>query len=219
MSDMSSIAKCIDHTILRADLTKEAIFQHCQEAIRHRFKTVCIPPYFVKYAKELTEGSLTGVCTVLGFPLGYNGISSKIEEAKTLLNQGCDEIDFVINIAAVKNGDWKTIDDEFDRLVTITHMKNREIKAILETGLLTHEEIEILCNKAISHNVDFVKTSTGMSSEGAVIEKVKLMKSIVGSSVKIKASGGIKTLEQAQMFLDAGADRLGTSSSVQIIGG
>ena len=219
MSDMSSIARCIDHTILRADLKKEEIFQHCQEAIKYRFKTVCVPPYFVKYAKELIQETQTGVCTVLGFPLGYNGISSKMEEAKSILNQGCDELDFVINISAVKNQDWKTIDDEFDRLVTISHMKNSVIKAILETSLLTEQEIEILCNKAIEHNVDFVKTSTGMSTKGAEIETIKLMKNIVQDKVKIKASGGIKTKQQALSFLEAGADRLGTSSSIKIIEG
>jgi len=219
MSDMTSIAKSIDHTILRADLTKPDILQHCQEAIKHRFKAVCIPPYFVKYAKELTRDTQTLVCTVMGFPLGYNGISSKIEEAKTLLNQGCDELDFVINIAAVKNQDWKVIDDEFDRLVTITHMKNKQIKAILETCLLTNEEIETLCNKAIEHNVDFVKTSTGMSTKGAEAKTVMLMKSVVGDKVKIKASGGIKTLKQAEKFLSLGVDRIGTSSGLKIIGG
>ncbi|MEE9374302.1 MAG: deoxyribose-phosphate aldolase [Saprospiraceae bacterium] len=219
MDDLNSIAQRIDHTALRADLTKDDIFEHCQSAIKYRFKTVCIPPYFVKYAKELIFESQTGVCSIIGFPLGYNGISSKTEETKTLLDQGCDEIDFVINIAAVKSGDWKTIDDEMDRLVTVVHLKNKVVKAILETCMLTTEEIEILCNKAVEHNVDFVKTSTGFANKGAELEIVKLMKKTVKNKILIKASGGIKTRAQALDYLAAGADRLGTSSGIKIVTG
>ncbi len=219
MDTSGTLAQCIDHTILRADLTKHEIFEHCQGAIKYRFKTVCLPAYFVKYAKELTADSQTNVCSVVGFPMGYGGISSKMEETKTLLDHDCDEVDFVINIAAVKNGDWKAIDDEFDRLVTIIHMKNKIAKAILETCLLTEKEIETLCNKAIDHSVDFVKTSTGFSKKGAELDIVKFIKKTVTNKALIKASGGIKTKAQAQNFLKAGAHRLGTSSGIKIITG
>jgi len=212
-----SIARQIDHTMLRPDLTKEDILVHSQSAIKYRFKTVCIPPYFVKYAKTLLEDTQTGVCSVVGFPFGYNGISSKMEETKTSLEKDCDELDFVVNIAAVKNEDWKTIDDEFDRLVTITHMKNKIVNAILETCLLSKKEIELLCNKAVEHNVDFVKTSTGYSKKGAELEEVRFIKSIVKGQTLIKASGGIKTKDQALSFIEAGADRIATSSGIQIV--
>lgn len=212
-----SIAKRIDQTLLRPNISNEDILELCQSAIKYRFKTVCIPPYFVKYAKSLVNETLTGVCTVVGFPFGYNGISAKMEEAKVLLDQGADEIDFVVNIAAVKSGDWNTIDDEFDRIVTVVNMKNKISKAILETALLTNKEIETLCNKAIEHNVDFVKTSTGYADKGAEIEIVKLMKSVVKDKAMIKASGGIRTKEQAEAFIAVGADRIGTSSGIQIV--
>lgn len=212
-----SIAQRIDHTILRADLTKGDIHAHCQEAIKYRFKTVCIPPYFISYAKSLLNESQTGICTVVGFPFGYNGINSKMEEAKKALLQGSDEVDFVVNIAAVKNQDWKLIDSEFDSLTTIVRLRNGVIKAIIETCLLTDDEIETLCQKIVQYNVDFVKTSTGFSTSGADLRQVALIKSVVQNNAKIKASGGIKTRQQALDFIDAGADRLGTSSSIQIV--
>lgn len=217
MSLNKALAKCIDHTVLRPDVTKKDIFKHCQEAIKYRFKTVCLPPYFVSFAKNLLEDTQTSVCTVIGFPFGYNGINAKIEETKRALSQGCDELDFVVNITAVKNNDWNIIDTEFDRLATIAHLKNNAIKAIIETCLLTDAEIEKLCNKVIEHNVDFVKTSTGFSHAGAELDKVKFIKDIVGNKALIKASGGIKTKEQALKFIEVGADRIGTSSGVQIV--
>ena len=217
MNRSETIAQLIDHTLLGADIQRQDIFEHCQSAIKYRFKTVCIPPYFVKYAKDLTKETQTDVCSVVGFPLGYGGISGKMEETKFLLDQGCDEIDFVINITAVKNGDWKIIEDEFDRLVTIIHMKNKIAKAILETCLLSKEEIETLCNKAMDHNVDFVKTSTGFSKKGAELETVKFIKRIVENKIQIKASGGIRNRDEALSFIESGANRIGTSSGVKIV--
>lgn len=212
-----SLAQLIDYTSLRADLKRADVFQLCQDAIKYKFKAVCIPPYFTSFAKSLLEDTQTSLCTVIGFPMGYCNLNAKMEEMKKALEQGCDEIDFVVNISAVKNNDWNIIDMEFDRLTTIAHMKSNVLKAIFETSLLTNQEIEQLCNKVIKHNVDFAKTSTGFSNSGADLSIVKTMKEVLGEKAKIKASGGIKTREQAIQFIEAGAKRIGTSSGIQIV--
>jgi deoxyribose-phosphate aldolase len=217
MNSDKSIAQCIDYTVLRPDLTNQHIFAHCQEAIKHRFGVVCVPPYYVSYAKSLLKDTQTSLCTVVSFPFGYNGINAKMEEIKKALIQGCDEIDFVVNISAIKNGDWKTVESEIDSLSTIAHMKDNTIKAISDTHLLTPEEIEMLSHRIIQYDIDYMITSVGLQDPEIELETVRRVKSILGSKSKVKAAGDIQTKEQALQLFEAGADRIGTSHGIQIV--
>lgn len=210
----------IDHTILKPTATNEQIVNLCNEAHQNHFASVCVPPHYVEKAvKTLSKlKSEVKVATVVGFPFGYDFISAKLETIKRAIDLGASEIDAVININAVKNKNWDYIEDEIDSLTTVTKLKyNKTLKLIFETAYLNEEEIQRLCNLCIKHNVDFAKTSTGYAPEGAKIETVKLMKSVLGDKVKIKASGGIKDRTFAEQLIEAGASRLGTSSGIQLI--
>lgn len=213
----SDLNKKIDHTLLRADATGTDIKKLCEEAVKYKFAAVCVPPYYLEQAKKLLKDSDVKLCTVVGFPLGYQHIAVKVEECKRAIDDGADELDVVINIAAVKNGDWDAVRAELDHLSTMIRMKDRVFKLIFETALLTEDEIRRICLLCIEYKIDYAKTSTGFSTKGAEIETVMLMHSILGSKVKIKASGGIKTRETAEAMIRAGADRLGTSSGVSIV--
>ena len=210
--------KFIDHTLLTPTATIDQVKNLCQEAIKHQFAAVCIPPTYVELASRQLKDSSVNTCTVIGFPFGYDHLATKIEAISRAIDAGADELDIVINLPGVKNGNWDLIENEIDSYTTTTKLKRSKIlKLILETAYLNSEELKILCNLCIKYNVDFAKTSTGYGPSGAKIEDVAFMKEILGQKVEIKASGGIKTQEQAMAFIDAGATRLGTSSGLQLI--
>jgi len=208
----------IDHTNLKPTATQEDIKQLCKEAIENDFIAVCISPYYIDLVKKELLASNVKLCTVIGFPFGYDHVATKMEAISKAINAGADELDVVINISAVKNKDWATVENEIDSITTATKLKgNKVLKLILETAYLNHEELEILCNLCIKSNVDFAKTSTGYAPTGAKLEDVVFMKSILGNKVAIKASGGIKDSEFANQLIEAGATRLGTSSGIKLI--
>ena len=215
----NSISQFIDHTALKPDLSPEEVTTLCEEAVQYGFASVCVPPTFVEHAYKLLVEEKPSVSTVIGFPFGYDGLAAKIESVKSAINDGASEFDVVVNIAQVKAGNWDYVKNEVERLATAIHRKNHKLmKLIFETAYLNAEEIKQLCNLCIQNNVDFAKTSTGYAHEGATIQNVQLMKSVLRDKVQIKASGGIKTAEFAQELIDAGASRLGTSSGLKLIG-
>ena len=212
------INQYIDHTNLKPTATQEDIIQLCQQAIEYKFKAVCIAPYYLDTAKKELKGSNVKLCTVIGFPFGYDHVATKMEAISKAINGGADELDIVINLSAVKNKDWATVENEIDSIATVTKLKgNKVLKLILETAYLNHEELEILCNLCIKSNVDFAKTSTGYAPTGANLEDVVFMKSILGDKVAIKASGGINDSKFANELIKAGATRLGTSSGIKLV--
>lgn len=214
---VKDLSKYIDHTLLKADASILEIKTLCEEAMMYNFTSVCVPPYFVHSAKNYLESSSVKVCTVIGFPLGYHDVAVKIEEINKSIELGADELDAVINIAAVKSNDWDTVKTDIDRMATKVGIKNKVLKLIFETSYLSFDEIGMLCELCNDFDVHFAKTSTGFSSAGAKPEVVEFMRASLNKKVKIKASGGIKTLEQLQLFIACGADRIGTSSGVNII--
>lgn len=207
----------IEHTMLKATTSKEAVAELCATAIKHQFVGVCVPPYFVKYAKELLKGKKISVVTVIGFPLGYQVTPAKVEETKRAIDDGAKEVDMVMNIAAFKSGDLNYFINDIKSVTTCAHLKNIPVKVIIETAYLNKEEIVKVCKLCDEIEVDYVKTSTGFAPEGATVEAVKTIRENISKSRKIKASGGIKTKEQAEALIKAGADRLGTSSSIQLM--
>jgi len=214
-----NIAKYIDHTNLKAYASKEDIIKLCDEARRYNFYAVCVNPYRVKLAKEQLQGTNIKVATVIGFPLGATPTEVKVFEAKKALEDGADEVDMVINIGALKDKAYKYVRNDIAEVVRIAHEKEAIVKVIIETCYLSEEEKEIACKLAVEAGADFVKTSTGFGSGGATIEDVKLMRKVVGDKLGVKAAGGIRTYEEALAMINAGANRIGTSSGVKIIEG
>lgn len=210
-------AIAIEHTNLRVDATKEDIEKLCNEAAQNNFYGVCVPPYYVQLAKKILKKTGVKVVTVVGFPLGYSTTSSKVEETKKAIISGADEVDMVININALKSGDWATVQNDIQAVVTACHLQNKLCKVIVETAYLTNEELEKVCVICKDTGADFVKTSTGFAQAGASIEHVKFIRKIIGNKMKIKASGGIKDHTFALQLLAAGADRLGTSSGLNLV--
>lgn len=209
------IAKYIDHTILKPEATVREVDQLIEEAKTYHFASVCVNPFFVAYAKEKLKDSDVKVCTVIGFPLGANTSNVKAFEATDAVNNGADEIDMVIAIGALKAGRLNEVQHDMEAVVKAS--QGRLVKVILETCLLTKDEIVIACQLAMAAGVDFVKTSTGFNKYGATVEDVALMKKTVQDNLKVKASGGIRSLEDALKMIEAGADRLGTSSGVSLV--
>ena len=207
--------KFIDHTNLKQDATKEDIKKLCEEAISYDFMSVCVNPDFVKFASDLLLDSEVKVCTVIGFPLGASTTRTKIFETKDALKNGADEIDMVINVSALKDKNYDLVKNEIASIKKVC--KKHILKVILETCLLTDEEIVAACKLAKEAKADFVKTSTGFSKGGATVEAVKLMRETVKDSMGVKASGGIKTHEDLIKMIDAGANRIGTSSGTKIL--
>ena len=214
-----NISKFIDHTILKPDCSKSDVERICEEAVLHGFSSVCLPPFFVKDAANILEDKLVKVATVIGFPMGYATTAAKVEEIKRAMDDGADEVDVVINICAVKSERWNYVRNDIDSVTRAVHLKGKAVKIILETGLLAASEIKKLCDLCTEIGVNYVKTSTGYNADGASPETVAYLKTILPSSIKIKASGGIRTADQAKKLIDAGANRLGCSSSVQIVNG
>jgi deoxyribose-phosphate aldolase len=212
-----NLASYIDHTVLKADCNKQAIETLCNEALAHNFMAVCVPPYFVGIAQKLLEESEIKVATVIGFPMGYSAIPAKVEEIKRAIIDGVDELDVVVNISAIKNGDWAHVRNEVDSITRAAHLKGKIVKLIFETELLTNDEITQLCALCSEIGVDFVKTSTGFNGDGVKVNTIKLLRSHLVDQIKIKASGGISSREDAEKLIAAGANRLGSSSGVKII--
>lgn len=209
--------KLIDHTLLKPEATKAQIEKLCSEAKEYDFKSVCVNPYYVKYAKELLKGSDVLVCTVIGFPLGQNTTEVKVAETKDAIKNGADEIDMVINIGALKSKDEDYVLNEIKEIRNAC--KGKTLKVIIETCLLTDEEKITACKLSKEAGADFVKTSTGFSTHGATVEDVKLMRETVGEDMGVKASGGIRDRETALKMVEAGATRLGVSAGVEIVKG
>ena len=211
-----NLAKYIDHTLLKPDATREQIKTLCEEAKRYQFYSVCVNPTWVKTAKQLLLGSGVKVCTVIGFPLGAATVETKVFETKNALENGADEIDMVMNIGAFKSGNIKHVQQEIESVVQAAS-GNATVKVIIETGLLSDDEIKRASLLAEHAQADFVKTSTGFLAEGVKLEQIELIKSVVGENTGIKASGGIKTAEFAKRLICAGATRIGSSRSVDLI--
>ena len=212
---MESVSKYIDHTNLHQEVNKAFVEKLCREAIENNFASVCINPVFVRYASEILNKEKPKVCTVVGFPLGANPIELKFAESRYLIHQGAEELDMVINISALKEGDRRYIQSEIEKVVAAAD--GNCVKVIIETCLLTNEEKKIVSEIAVDSGADFIKTSTGFSFEGAVVDDLILIRKVIGSEMGIKASGGIKTLSDLNMFLNAGANRIGTSNAIAII--
>lgn len=207
--------KYIDHTLLKADASEEAVRTLCHEAKEHDFKSVCVNPSFVSFASKELAGSNVEVCTVIGFPLGANTKEVKVFEAKKALEDGATELDMVLNISKLKNQKFDEVLSEMKAIRKVA--KNEIVKVILETCLLTKEEIVKACELAVEAGLDFVKTSTGFSTDGAKVEDVRLMKETVGDKAEVKASGGIRDRETMLAMIEAGASRIGASAGIQLI--
>ncbi len=208
--DNQTIATYIDHTLLKAVASWEQIEELCDEAIKYHTASVCIPPNYIARVKA-KYGDKLPVATVIGFPLGYEVTSAKAEETRAALADGADEVDMVINISDVKNGDYKAVEDEIALLKSICG--DKVLKVIVETCYLTEEEKIAMCKAVTNAKADYIKTSTGFGTAGATIEDVKLFKANIGPDVKIKAAGGIRTKEDMEAYIEAGVSRIGCSST------
>ncbi|GIN70982.1 deoxyribose-phosphate aldolase [Bacillus sp. J14TS2] len=213
-----NLAEIIDHTLLKPDATKEQIIQLCEEASHYHFASVCVNPEWVSTANQCLQKTNVKVCTVVGFPLGANTTETKVFETTHAIEQGADEVDMVINIGALKAGENDQVQKDIAAVCAAATGKAL-VKVIIETSLLTEEEKRQACILAKKAGADFVKTSTGFSGGGATIEDIKLMRVTIGEQMGVKASGGIKTKEDACKMLEAGATRIGTSSGVAIVQG
>ena len=207
--------KLFDHTILKADATKEDVKKVCEEAMAYSFCSVCVNSYYVPYVAKLLHGSDVKICTVVGFPLGAMSTRAKALEAKIAVMDGADEIDMVINIGALKDRDYSVVLEDIKAVKEAC--EDKTLKVIIETCLLNDVEKVKACELAKEAGADFVKTSTGFSTGGAKVEDVKLMRATVGPDMGVKASGGIHDNEFAKELVDAGANRLGTSATIQIV--
>lgn len=214
--DIKTILSTVDHTLLTQTATWEDIKNICDDGMKHNVASVCIPPSFVKKASEYCKGNLQ-ICTVIGFPNGYNVSDVKVFETKNALANGANEIDMVANIGLIKAGLFDDITNEIKAIKQVCG--DNILKVIIEACLLTDDEKTSMCKCVTDAGADYIKTSTGFSTGGATMGDIKLFKENVGKNVKIKAAGGIKTLDDAENFINAGASRLGTSSIIKIIKG
>jgi deoxyribose-phosphate aldolase len=211
--NQKEILKKVDHTLLSQTATWQEIKEICDDAIHYEAASVCIPPSYVKRAKEYASKKMK-ICTVIGFPNGYHTTAVKEFETKNAIENGADEIDMVINLGDVKDGNYEKVLDEIKRLKAVCEEK--VLKVIIETCLLTEEEKVKLCQIVTEAGADYIKTSTGFSTGGATLEDIRLFAAHVGEKVHIKAAGGISSFEDAEAFVEAGADRLGTSRLIKI---
>ncbi|MDQ5983325.1 MAG: Deoxyribose-phosphate aldolase [Eubacteriales bacterium SKADARSKE-1] len=212
--DIKEILKKVDHTLLSQTATFNEIKTICDDAIKYGVASVCIAPSFVKRAKEYTKGAIS-ICTVIGFPNGYSTTATKVFEAEDAIKNGADEIDMVINLGYVKEGLYKEQLDEIKKVKEACG--NKVLKVIIETCLLTDEEKIKMCEVVTESGADFIKTSTGFSTSGATFDDIALFAKYVGKNVKIKAAGGISSINDAEKFISLGASRLGTSRIVKIV--
>lgn len=216
---MLAVNQYIDHTILKPTCLVADIQKLCEEAKQYQFAAVCVPPNFIKLAKELVQGSVVQVATVIGFPFGYSATEAKIAEIILAMVDGADELDVVANISAIKNGDWMAIADEINHIMPIIRSKGKKIKVIIESGVLTDEEIIKCCDIYGIAGIDYLKTSTGYAEKGASVEAVQLFRKHLPEAIHIKASGGIRDYATAKQMIDAGATRIGCSAGVAIVTG
>lgn len=214
---MESLNRMIDHTLLKAETTEQEIKQLCKEAAQHHFKSVCVNPFWVKVCASELKDTDSAVCTVIGFPLGAATSETKEFETKQAIANGATEIDMVLNIGALKSKQYEVVKEDISAVVLAAKGK-AIVKVILETCLLTKEEKIKACELAKTAGADFVKTSTGFSSGGATLEDITLMRAVVGPDMGVKASGGVKTPNQAKEFIEAGATRIGTSNGMALLG-
>ncbi|MCY9656596.1 deoxyribose-phosphate aldolase [Paenibacillus chondroitinus] len=212
------IAQMIDHTLLKPDATKSEILKICSEAKQYSFATVCINPTWVSLAAKELEGSGVGITTVIGFPLGATTTFAKMAETRDAIANGATEVDMVLNIGALKSGDLDTVKKDVEGVVQASNGQ-AVVKVILETGLLTDEEKATASRICKEAGADFVKTSTGFGHGGATVEDIALMRKTVGPEMGVKASGGVRDLETARKIVEAGATRIGASSSIAIVTG
>jgi deoxyribose-phosphate aldolase len=215
--NMNNIAGMIDHTLLKPDATNDQIRVICDEARKYSFASVCVNSCWVKECYEMLKGTKVKVCTVIGFPLGAASTEAKVAETKQAILDGALEIDMVINIGKLKSGDKNYVYNDINQISMVCKKNNALLKVILETCLLTDEEKITACLIAKEAKADFVKTSTGFSNAGATAGDVALMKKVVGSTIGVKASGGIRTYEDVVSMIKSGADRIGASASVKIV--
>lgn len=212
------LAKLIDHTLLKPDATEKDIKTLCEEAKEYDFASVCVNPFYVKIANQMLKGTHVKVCTVIGFPLGATTSKVKAFEAAEAIKTGAQEIDMVINIGAMKSGDYDRVKEDIQTVVKAIDGKAL-LKVILETCLLEKEEIKKACEISKEAGADFVKTSTGFSKAGANVEDIRLMRETVGEQMGVKASGGIRDTKTAKAMVEAGAARIGASASIKIVTG
>lgn len=219
MSVTPSIAALIDHTLLRPDAARDDIARVCAEALKHGFASVCINPFWVPFVAAQLNGSPVKVCTVVGFPLGATLTAAKVAETDAALRAGAQEIDMVLNIGALRSGDNATVASDIRAVVEVGHRAGAIVKVILETALLDDNQKTTACRLAKEAGADFVKTSTGFGPAGATEHDVALMRAAVGPAIGVKASGGIRTIEDLRKMVAAGANRIGASASVKIVEG
>ena len=213
------LARYIDHTLLKPDATASQIDELCEEAREYSFASVCINPTWVRRASTLLRGTSVVTCTVIGFPLGATTTAIKAMEARRALREGAREVDMVLNVGALKSGEYELVREDIAQVAEAAHEVGGLCKVILETALLTDEEKVVASSLAKEAKADFVKTSTGFGSGGATVYDVALMRETVGPDMGVKASGGVRTLEDVEDMIAAGASRIGASAGVQIVGG
>lgn len=211
MTDLEML-KYVDHTQLKAFATWEDIKELCKEAVEYNTATVCIPPCYISRVHK--EFPTLAICTVVGFPLGYSVTESKVLETKKAIEDGAQEVDMVINISDVKNRDYKKVEDEIAELKKV--VGDKVLKVIIEACYLTEEEKIAMCKAVTAAGADYIKTSTGFGTGGATLEDIELFKKHIGPDVKIKAAGGVRTLEDLRAFIEAGCDRVGASAAVKL---
>jgi deoxyribose-phosphate aldolase len=213
----AELARMIDHTILKPEATPDEVERVCREAIEYQFASVCVNPSFVRLAASILKGNDVKVCTVVGFPLGATTTRTKAFEAQEAIELGASEIDMVINIGRLRSKDSSYVKEDIEGVAQEVHKHNALLKVIIETCLLTEAEKVEACRLAVEGGADFVKTSTGFSKAGATVQDVILMRKTVGQEIGVKASGGIRSRVDALAMIYAGANRIGTSSSVKIV--
>jgi len=214
--EIREMLKRVDHTKLQAFCTWEEIQTLCKEAIEYETASVCIPPTYVERVHK-TYGEKINICTVIGFPLGYQATAAKVTEAKEAIDRGCNEVDMVINITDVKNGLFDKVEEEIRQIKEACG--EHILKVIIETCYLTEEEKIAMCHAVTNAGADYIKTSTGFGTGGATVEDVKLFKEHIGPNVKIKAAGGVSSLEDLKTFIELGCDRIGTSRAIGLCKG
>lgn len=212
----SEILSHVDHTLLKAFATWEDIQKLCEEAMEYHTASVCVPPSYIKRIHD-TYGEKINICTVVGFPLGYSTTKAKVAETVQAIEDGASEVDMVINIADVKNGDFDKVTEEIRSLKQAAG--DKILKVIIETCYLTEEEKIAMCKAVTEAGADYIKTSTGFGTGGATMEDILLFKKFIGPHVKMKAAGGVRSVEDMEAFLEAGCDRIGTSSAISLIKG
>lgn len=206
------VAKHLDYTLLKFGASQSEVENLCQQGVEKQVAAICIPPLYVAFAKSCVKGTPVKVCTVAGFPMGYQPLSVKLKEMETYAHEGAEEIDVVFSLSAFRSGDESYVRKELQTLAKQAKALGVVLKVIIESGLLSLAEVEKVCHYCAEAEVDYVKTSTGFAGVGAELEKVQRMRQVLPPSIRIKASGSIRTLEQAVAFLTAGADRIGTST-------